>query len=737
MECLISTIVRYKTYPKSMMNPSKKKGKLLKFGWLRTAGGASPRKMKKSNGGTPQPTQWGEEDKDSTEAPDSLGKVANLRLTSPTGEPLSAQTVQSQSSLEVATQSTESTPKGHRHFNRARKLFHKLQKGKGSSEVESKETGPAQAEGSEINAINTPRRRKKRKASTLRKHSSPASPDMPSLELDPSATAFGGHHSAHKPAESLSRDPGPASLVFIETEEVEVKPGNRKKAEIRGGCDSPDWSDADDQVEIRALSQDEGSEPRHARRETETMTTKKEPNFSDRESTYHDHSFITPTSFSMYHSTVTPKHTWFRDDESPSTISPNQSWIGDSGSSSTISPNQYWIGNSGSSSTISPNQSWYGNSSTSSRVSPSQSLLGSNGSPVSIGSTHLSPSVMPWWSYWEQHPNICAPFSPDPFSLRSATPSPQSSQVKSSSHSSLSDVLGNSQAPAWQVSPTCSSDPAQMRMTEPLGFIDSHCHLDMLYGKLGFRGTFQNFRSRYSSSFPADFRGCVANFCNPRLTELEGLWEGLLGEELVWGAFGCHPHFAKDYCARHEQIVLRAMRHPKAIAFGEIGLDYSHKNNTQYSKQKEVFERQLRLAVSMGKPLVIHCRDADDHLMKIMKKCVPPDYKIHRHCFTNKFSVIEPFLTEFPNLCVGFTGLVTYTRAAEVRDSVRRIPLDRILMETDAPYFLPRQVSKSVCSFAHPGMGKHILQEISMLKGQPLSTVLQTVRQNTVKIYGM
>ncbi|XP_051985627.1 putative deoxyribonuclease TATDN2 [Xyrauchen texanus] len=269
------------------------------------------------------------------------------------------------------------------------------------------------------------------------------------------------------------------------------------------------------------------------------------------------------------------------------------------------------------------------------------------------------------------------------------------------------------------------------------GFIDTHCHLDMLYAKLGFQGSFQRFQREYASSFPVEFRGCIADFCHPRITQKEDIWEGLLREERVWGAFGCHPHFAKEYNHTHEQSIMGTMRHPKAIAFGEIGLDYSHKNSTDSRKQKEVFERQLQLAVSLGKPLVIHCRDADDDVLKIMKKCVPRDYKIHRHCFTNSYSVIEPFLSEFSNLCVGFTGLVTYPRAVEAREAVRKIPLDRILLETDAPYFLPRQVPKSVCRFAHPGMGIHTLREISLLKGEVLTKVLQTVRQNTTFIYGL
>ncbi|XP_026202929.1 putative deoxyribonuclease TATDN2 isoform X2 [Anabas testudineus] len=270
-----------------------------------------------------------------------------------------------------------------------------------------------------------------------------------------------------------------------------------------------------------------------------------------------------------------------------------------------------------------------------------------------------------------------------------------------------------------------------------VGFIDTHCHIDMLYGKLGLSGTFSSFRRLFSSSFPYEFQGCIADFCNPGIMVKEALWEGLLAEDMVWGAFGCHPHFAQEYSSVHERNILMAMRHPKAVAFGEMGLDYSHKNSADVTRQKEVFERQLRLAVALQKPLLIHCRDADDDLLPILKKCVPREYKIHRHCFTNSYPVIEPFLTEFPNMYVGFTGLITYSRATEARAAVRQIPLNRIVLETDAPYFRPRQVSKDVCRFSHPGMGIHTLQELSLLKGEDMATVLSTIRENTIQLYGI
>uniref|UniRef100_A0A672JQR2 TatD DNase domain containing 2 n=1 Tax=Salarias fasciatus TaxID=181472 RepID=A0A672JQR2_SALFA len=118
-----------------------------------------------------------------------------------------------------------------------------------------------------------------------------------------------------------------------------------------------------------------------------------------------------------------------------------------------------------------------------------------------------------------------------------------------------------------------------------------------------------------------------------------------------------------------------------------------------------------------------------------MKKCVPRDYKIHRHCFTNSYPVIEPFLREFPNLYVGFTALITNTRATGARNAVCQIPLDRIVLETDAPYFLPREVRLDQ---------KHLPIAIDLFTvivynedGEDMTTVFKTVRNNTTQLYGI
>lgn len=198
----------------------------------------------------------------------------------------------------------------------------------------------------------------------------------------------------------------------------------------------------------------------------------------------------------------------------------------------------------------------------------------------------------------EQSPSHLDSCAPPPNELNKF--SPLFRQRSSCTHlrygqpSSLTDYITRSRS--------VGSEPLWLSDSNSLGFIDTHCHLDMLYGKLGFRGSFRSFREHYKSSFPVEFRGCITNFCNPRITQKEAIWERLLEEELVWGAFGCHPHFAKEYNSIHEQSIMGAMRHPKTVAFGEIGLDYSHKNSTNPSQQKKVVMR-----IYFNNKMTIHC----------------------------------------------------------------------------------------------------------------------------------
>lgn len=169
------------------------------------------------------------------------------------------------------------------------------------------------------------------------------------------------------------------------------------------------------------------------------------------------------------------------------------------------------------------------------------------------------------------------------------------------------------------------SSPARQRawpysLTFNVGLVDSHCHLDFIFNKVGHFGTYAKFRLEHSATFPECYEGCVANFCNPVTFKQYDMWDKLLSEDGVWGTFGCHPHFVREYDDEVEEHMVHALNHPSVVAFGEIGLDYSHKNQCDHKLQQDIFRRQLQLAMNRRLPLVIHSRNATQDTIRILKE---------------------------------------------------------------------------------------------------------------------
>ncbi|XP_072026850.1 putative deoxyribonuclease TATDN2 [Amphiura filiformis] len=265
-------------------------------------------------------------------------------------------------------------------------------------------------------------------------------------------------------------------------------------------------------------------------------------------------------------------------------------------------------------------------------------------------------------------------------------------------------------------------------------YIDTHCHIDFLYQRISYKGTFQKFTTQHH--FPPNYAGCVAIFCTPESLKPHGIWKDLMNEDKIWGAFGIHPHHAKYYDGWVEEHILSCMKHPKAVALGEIGLDYSNRNSSDWILQQEVFRRQLNMALKMDKPLVIHSRDAEDDTINIMASMVPRDYPIHRHCFTGTPEEAQRWFSVFPKSFIGLTALVTFPSAFPTHRTAKEIPLERLLLETDSPYFLPRQCPRTL-KFANPSMAVFVAERIARLKGITTDEVLIAVRKNTKLMYGV
>ncbi|XP_059162591.1 putative deoxyribonuclease TATDN2 [Physella acuta] len=229
-------------------------------------------------------------------------------------------------------------------------------------------------------------------------------------------------------------------------------------------------------------------------------------------------------------------------------------------------------------------------------------------------------------------------------------------------------------------------------------FIDSHCHIDFIYKQMGLdRGTsFPSFKAMVSASMPANYEGCVAVFCDPNTfadpLPRDTVLKSVAGTEGIWFAFGCHPKSATGFTDSHLKGLKKVLKRPKVVALGEIGLDYSGTFHRHADVQKRVLRVQLQLALDLDLPLVIHCRDADDDCLEIMQEMVPQDHSIHLHCFTRDEKTARRWLTSFTNLYIGLTPVITYQSAVEPMTVAARIPLNRLLLETDAPYFVPGEI---------------------------------------------
>ena len=269
-------------------------------------------------------------------------------------------------------------------------------------------------------------------------------------------------------------------------------------------------------------------------------------------------------------------------------------------------------------------------------------------------------------------------------------------------------------------------------------FIDTHCHVEYVFERFKHQGTFADFMARHS--YPENYEGCITTFCDPTaFSPSFGIWQSLLSEQNVWGTFGTHPHNAKYYHSSSlEEKMLNCLTHPKCVAFGEIGLDYSEHSPSDPAVQKEVLARQLQVAVGLNKPIVLHCRNAEDDLLTLLSSSVPHLWHLHLHCFTGSPEMAKEFLGTFPNLYIGICGNVTY-ESTSVQAIAATVPLERMLLETDAPYMVPRNLPKQLqkYKFCHPSLAFYTAKQIAKIRHTSIEDVLTHMRDNTRAVYGI
>jgi len=194
-------------------------------------------------------------------------------------------------------------------------------------------------------------------------------------------------------------------------------------------------------------------------------------------------------------------------------------------------------------------------------------------------------------------------------------------------------------------------------------------------------------------------------------------------------AIGVHPNHCGVEPFESIDRIAELAGHPSVVAVGEMGLDYFHKMADR-SRQRQFFERQLDLAKKLNKPAVLHCRDAIGDALAILKD--HPGIPAVFHCFTGTVAEAEAIVAA--GYLIGFTGAVTFKNNPQLREAVRIIPAERILVETDGPYLSPEPVRKvKICE---PAFVRYTLEVVATAKAKTLAEMDVITTANTRAFYG-
>lgn len=197
---------------------------------------------------------------------------------------------------------------------------------------------------------------------------------------------------------------------------------------------------------------------------------------------------------------------------------------------------------------------------------------------------------------------------------------------------------------------------------------------------------------------------------------------------------GFHPHVAKDVSASDLEAQAQLAQEPEVVAVGETGLDYN-RNFSPAADQIRVFEQQLELAVSTGKPVFLHQRDAHEDFFQLLKKYRPHLSGGVVHCFTDSERALRDYLEL--DMYIGITGWICdERRGQELQGLVKLIPDDRLLIETDAPYLLPRSLQPKPKSRRNePRFLTEVLRVIAECRGQAESELARQSCRNSRDLF--
>lgn len=251
--------------------------------------------------------------------------------------------------------------------------------------------------------------------------------------------------------------------------------------------------------------------------------------------------------------------------------------------------------------------------------------------------------------------------------------------------------------------------------------VDSHCHLD-----------FPELANRLDQVLESMMNAkVVAALCIG--VSLEGLPSVMaLAEthENLFASVGVHPE--QHECAEPDvETLVRLAGHHRVLGIGETGLDYYwHKDRPEW--QRERFRVHIRAAKASHKPLIVHTREAAEDTLRIMREEGAAAVGGVMHCFTETQAVAEDALSQ--GFYISFSGIVTFKNARQIKEIARSTPLERILVETDAPFLAPVPYRGKV---NEPAYVRHVAEEIAALRGMDIADVEKATTENFCRLFNI
>jgi TatD DNase family protein len=205
---------------------------------------------------------------------------------------------------------------------------------------------------------------------------------------------------------------------------------------------------------------------------------------------------------------------------------------------------------------------------------------------------------------------------------------------------------------------------------------------------------------------------------------------------VLYATAGVHPHHAADYTDASGALIREFAGRDEVVAVGECGLDY-FRNFSPVAAQRAAFISQLSIAADVAKPVFLHQRDAHDEFVDILADHIAAISGGVAHCFTGTVEQMQVYLDM--GLYIGVTGWVCdERRGAALQRAVPELPLDRLLLETDAPYLVPRDLPEKLPSRRNePSVLPHVLNTVARLMAKDPAEVAAAATRNTERLFGV